>query len=65
MLYLSVVLNFSYTYLLFIRPSLFITFDICIGIHMCVLSICDIQKITFRLTMAKYLLMLPKGEMVQ
>jgi hypothetical protein len=30
-----------------------------------ILSICDIEKITFRLTMAKYLLMLPKGEMVQ
>jgi hypothetical protein len=30
-----------------------------------VLSICDIEKITFHLTMAKYLLMSPKGEMVQ
>jgi hypothetical protein len=28
-------------------------------------SICDIEKITFRLTMAKYLLMSPKGKMVQ
>jgi hypothetical protein len=30
-----------------------------------ILSICDIGKITFRLTMAKYLPMLPKGETVR
>jgi hypothetical protein len=29
------------------------------------ISICDIGKILFHLTMAKYLLMLPKGETVQ